>query len=264
MKMKIIFLLISIVFLSIHNASANAPTSSPFKKMDEAADEILQMTKMDHYDEAKRLLKSFSKEFTDDTFKNRLFTLDEWNILSLAQKEALVAVSNNKILPDEKIQDVTRFRLVVDALNSKYQPLWTEMQQPIMDALNQVKQAQINGSFDDFQLALNTFLSQYSIIEPSLRVDIPVTQLQSLNAKISFVDKYRIKMLKNGSEQAELNKLGDDLQSLFDEMAQDETDPSLWWVIISTGSIIIFTLSYVGWRKYKGQKHDKTRKEHND
>jgi sporulation protein YpjB len=37
-------------------------------------------------------------------------------------------------------------------------------------------------------------------------------------------------------------------------MDQDQADPSLWWVIISTGSIIIMTLSYVGWRKYKGDK----------
>lgn len=37
-------------------------------------------------------------------------------------------------------------------------------------------------------------------------------------------------------------------------MEDDEADPSLWWVIISTGSIIIMTLSYVGWRKYQGDK----------
>ena len=37
-------------------------------------------------------------------------------------------------------------------------------------------------------------------------------------------------------------------------MDEDEADPSLWWVIISTGSIIILTLSYVGWRKYQGEK----------
>lgn len=40
-------------------------------------------------------------------------------------------------------------------------------------------------------------------------------------------------------------------------MDEDEADPSLWWVIISTGSIIIATLSYVGWRKYNGDKEMK-------
>jgi len=54
-----------------------------------------------------------------------------------------------------------------------------------------------------------------------------------------------------------------DLKNLFENMDEDEADPSLWWVIISTGSIIILTLSYVGWRKYKGDR-EKPRKEHND
>ena len=44
------------------------------------------------------------------------------------------------------------------------------------------------------------------------------------------------------------------LQTIFEGLTEDEADPSLWWVIISTGSIIILTLSYVGWRKYKGER----------
>jgi sporulation protein YpjB len=52
----------------------------------------------------------------------------------------------------------------------------------------------------------------------------------------------------------ELEGLETDLKKLFSDMDEDQTDPSLWWVIISTGSIIIMTLSYVGWRKYKGDK----------
>ena len=64
--------------------------------------------------------------------------------------------------------------------------------------------------------------------------------------------------------QLELDALQYDLKNIFENMEEDEADPSLWWVIISTGSIIILTLSYVGWKKYKGDKEAKKSPEKQD
>ena len=75
-----------------------------------------------------------------------------------------------------------------------------------------------------------------------------------MDARIEFIDKYRPEILAENVSHMELEALEAELQLLFDEMTEDEADPSLWWVIISTGSIIILTLSYVGWRKYKGDQ----------
>ncbi|MGV3465796.1 MAG: sporulation protein YpjB [Heyndrickxia sp.] len=264
MKRKTIFLLLSIILLSIHHAKATAPLSMPLNKMDDTADEILQMTKMNHYNEASLLLQSFSKQLSDFSKKESLFSMEEIRVLRNAQNQALKSVTSMNTLPEEKLKDVTAFRLVVDALNSHYQPLWTNMRQPVLSAFNHAKDAAKQGEFDQFQANLNNFLTEFSIIEPSLAVDLPNNQLEKLNAKISFMDKYRGSMVQNTSQQAQMEVLGNDLQKMFDDMSKDETDPTLWWVIITTGSIIIFTLSYVGWRKYLGQKEDRKRTEHND
>ncbi|PKR85893.1 sporulation protein YpjB [Heyndrickxia camelliae] len=264
MKLKTIFLLLSIILLSIHHAKATAPLSMPLKEMDDTADEILQVTKMNHYKEATLLLQSFSNQLSKFTKKEALFSLDEVRALRNAQNQALKSVTSMNTLPEQKLKDVTAFRLVVDALNSHYQPLWTNMRQPILSAFNHAKDAAKQGEFEQFQANLNNFLSEYSIIEPSLAVDLPNNQLEKLNAKISFIDKYRGSMVQSQSQQAQMEVLGNDLQKVFEDMSKDETDPSLWWVIFTTGSIIIFTLSYVGWRKYMGQKEDRKRTEHND
>ncbi len=63
-----------------------------------------------------------------------------------------------------------------------------------------------------------------------------------------------MEILSDNDARQELLVLETDLQTIFDGLSEDEADPSLWWVIISTGSIIILTLSYVGWRKYKGER----------
>ncbi|MGA9225952.1 MAG: sporulation protein YpjB, partial [Mesobacillus sp.] len=105
--------------------------------------------------------------------------------------------------------------------------------------------------------------SLYNVIYPSMKIDINPETIQKIDAKVSFIDQYRPQILSEASSQEELEALESDLQTIFDEMTEDEADPSLWWVMISTGSIIILTLSYVGWRKYKGdsKKSKKVQKE---
>lgn len=149
---------------------------------------------------------------------------------------------------------VTKFRLVVDAISSGHQPLWTEMEEPIMASFQNVKQAVNSGNNVNFQSNFNSFLSLYNMIYPSLKIDIPAEQIQSLDAKVNYIDQSRPTLLSKSADHQELEALGNDLQTIFDEMTADEADPSLWWVIISTGSIIILTLSYVGWRKYRGDQ----------
>ncbi|MDI5789376.1 sporulation protein YpjB [Bacillus licheniformis] len=50
------------------------------------------------------------------------------------------------------------------------------------------------------------------------------------------------------------------LEDVFDQVEEDDADPSLLWVILTTGSIILSTLTYVGFRKYKAEE-DRRRKE---
>lgn len=133
----------------------------------------------------------------------------------------------------------------------------------MMNSFQQTKNAAINQDTITFNSQLNLFLSQYEMIYPSLKVDLSKETMQQLDTRIQYINQYRPEVISDGESQKELDALQNELTSIFDDMGEDDADPSLWWVIISTGSIIIMTLSYVGWRKYKGDR-EKPRKEHND
>ncbi|MBJ7968148.1 sporulation protein YpjB, partial [Bacillus cereus] len=45
-----------------------------------------------------------------------------------------------------------------------------------------------------------------------------------------------------------------DLQKIFHTVKKDEIASSLIWFMTITGGLILFTLTYVGWRKYKGER----------
>ena len=65
--------------------------------------------------------------------------MDELRIVTIAHNEAVEATTNASMDPDERINRVTKFRLVIDAISCSKEPLWTEMKEPIMAAYNEVK-----------------------------------------------------------------------------------------------------------------------------
>lgn len=256
-KISILFFLI--MNLTLH--SAIGQSSSSLDKLDILSDKALEMTKLGRYADSETMLTEFSDLFLKVTVSESIFNMDELRIITVAHSEALGVIQDDAIPADQKVNSVTKFRLVIDAVKSTHQPLWTDMKSPIMETFGQTKQAVIKKDVNKLEEELSILLSQYDMIYPSLKVDLPVNKLQKLDARVHYIDEYRNDLITDPVAMTELNALQTDLSSIFDDMEESEADPSLWWVIISTGSIIIMTLSYVGWKKYKGGNEEiKTRK----
>jgi sporulation protein YpjB len=248
-----IAILMAVLLLLVPLAVYAEPAPS-VEKLDSISDEALQMVKIHRYQDAKKLLEHFEKEFLTVTGEGRSFSMDELRIITVAHDEAIEAAVSATMQHDERMNRVTKFRLVIDALLSTHQPLWTEMEEPIMTVFSGMKDAAHDGNKEVFLSNLDSFLALYNVIYPSLKIDISPEQIQKLNTRVNFINHYRPQVLSNEDGQEELEALESDLKDIFDGMTEDESDPSLWWVIISTGSIIILTLSYVGWRKFKADR----------
>lgn len=256
MKLKLILMCFMILLLAPITVKSQQ-TASSIEKLDDLSDEALQMVKFQKYEEAKKLLDYFSEQFPVITETGRPLTMDELRIVTVSRDQALEAAASSNMKYEERISRLTKFRLVIDALSSKHQPLWTGMEDQIMETFQQVKAAAYKGDQENFHTNFNSFLSLYNVIYPSMKIDVPAESIQKLDARINFVDRYRSQMVSNPKNIKELDALELDLKKMFHDMEEDEADPSLWWVIISTGSIIILTLSYVGFRKYQGEKNMK-------
>jgi sporulation protein YpjB len=232
----------------------SAEQSTPMEKLDDISDEALQMVKFHRYEDAKRLLDYFSDQFTSNPGKDKPLSMDELRIVMTSHDEAVEAAVSSNMKYEERMNKLTKFRLVIDAIATNHQPLWIEMEDQIMSAFHQAKESAIKGDTAHFHSNFNHFIALYNVIYPSMKIDVPVENIQKLDARINYIDEYRTQVVNNTKSQMELDRLETDLKNLFKNMNEDEADPSIWWVIISTGSIIIMTLSYVGWRKYKGEK----------
>lgn len=258
MKLRIVAIFLSMIFfcspIFISNAMNNLQT------LDEMSDQALQLVKSNRYEEAKRLLHTFDQTFSQIVAEKILINMDEIRMVNVLLHDTIRSLEQSSS-HEEMEKNATKLRLVVDAISSNYQPLWSEMEGTVIDAFQSFVHAVDMGDKDQLTSQLNSFLYVYDLIYPSLLLDVSPEMINKIDARVQYIKQHQ-DYLANKQGKEELQALQEELQSVFDQVSEsDETDPSLWWVIISTGGIIISTLSYVGWRKYKAdQEKAKTKK----
>ena len=245
------FIALICLFPSLNDAAEN---NGGWKKLDQISDQALQLAKNGRFEEAKGVLTYFSDQFFQMNARDRLKSADELRAITVTHENALKTITASSLPDEEKIDKVTQFRLVVDAIHSTHQPLWSEMETTVMGAFDQLEKAVDQGEKEAFTVSLRQFLNRYELIEPSVKIDVPSEEAKKIDKEIEMLQTPAFQQLSQEDQQKHLKNMRADLQTLFDGVKKVEADPSLIWVMISTGGLIVLTLSYVGWRKYRGEK----------
>ncbi|BDG46763.1 sporulation protein YpjB [Parageobacillus sp. KH3-4] len=253
--MKRIWLLACIALICAFPLLAYAAENNvDWKKLDQISDQALQLAKNGRFEEAKEVLTYFWNQFFQINARDRLQSADELRAITVTHENALKTITASSLPEEERIDKVTQFRLVVDAIHSRHQPLWTEMETTIMGAFDQLERTAGQGKEDAFAASLREFLNRYELVEPSVKIDVPPEVAKKIDEEMEMLQTPAFQQLNEEEQHKHLKNMRADLQSLFEGAKKDEADSSLIWVMISIGGIIVLTLSYVGWRKYRGEK----------
>ena len=243
--------MIAILFLLIYSNETLANVNSQnISTINVFADEALKMAKSERYEETRKILEKINQALNNQYD----LSADEMRLVESSYYETIRVLDKDDYTNEEFIHKLTKLRLIIDAMATEYEPLWVEMENSLLTAFQSVKDAYSLNDNQHFLSELNVFLSAYDIIYPSITLDVPIERVQKVNAQIQYLEQNSRNLLGSVDGLEAIEALQTDLEALFDNPEEDEADPSLWWVIISTGGIIIFTLSYVGWRKYQGEK----------
>lgn len=262
--MKRIWLLAFIALICAFSPLASAvENDGDWRKLDQISDQALQLAKNGRFAEAKEVLIYFWNQFFQINARDRLQSADELRAVTVTHENALKTITASSLPEEERVDKVTQFRLVVDAIHSTHQPLWSEMETTIMEAFNQLEKAVDQGKEDAFAASLHEFLNRYELVEPSVKIDVPPEVAKKIDEEMEMLQTPAFQQLSQEEQRKHLKNMRADLRSLFEGAKKDEADPSLIWVMISTGGIIVLTLSYVGWRKYRGEK-EKNRTHQNE
>lgn len=259
-RIKCLFLICCLFIIPVHSQAEDA--DARLLRLDQIAGQALEFTKAGLYEDAEAQLQAVQLELIQLQFKDSELSMADWTVLSAVLEEALHVINSPEGKETEVLENVTTFRLVADAVVSRYQPLWIEMEQPVMASLQSLKKSSATADSSGFHESLNRFLANYYMIQPSLKVDVSAKRVRTLDERVHYMEQNRKKIFEEASAESEIEELEKAVEMVFKEMEkEDSSQPSLGWIISFTGGIIIITLSYVGWKKYKGQKEEERKKQ---
>ncbi|QGQ46673.1 sporulation protein YpjB [Metabacillus sediminilitoris] len=245
---------IMISMLLIYMKPALGEEAYDWESLNEISDTALQLAKQERFNESAQLLDYFAVKFKELPLENENISVDHLRTITSTHKNAKDILRDEKVSTNEKVRSLTKFRLVVDAMVSEHQPLWGSMESSIMETFTQMKNDVVEGDNQSFQHDWNQFLSLYEVIYPSIQVDLDSQRVKQMDAHISLVEDRLFQEISETSRFKQLAIMEEELKALFERVKEDEADPSLLWVMISTGSVILLSLSYAGFRKYRAEK----------
>ncbi|WP_096200918.1 sporulation protein YpjB [Bacillus sp. FJAT-45350] len=250
----LILAIVLILSMNFSVSAENGVDENKWKELNQTSDKILQLVREEKLEEAKQLMNYFSKQFLSINFDDTSISMNDLRVVTNSFNEAMGAVNAVSLGKDERVLLVMELRLAIDALTTEHNPLWLNSQDMVMKSIKQMRQAAKEGDSQAFQHETNQFLRQYQMIRPAIMLDLQPHQFQRIEAHIQFINRYRTEFIADKSRIEHLDSLEEDFIQMYERVQKDSADPSLLWVMLTIGGMILTSLSYVGYKKYKAEK----------
>ncbi|WP_339239905.1 sporulation protein YpjB [Bacillus sp. FSL P4-0322] len=234
--------------------------ANTLQELTELSDSIFQLTRQAKYDEALQVALYVEKTFKAENWRGTLTNTQIRQII-LGYQDMIKGLPQDELNEREKLRYASQFRMLLDAIHSDSEPLWGSLEKPIMGSFPTLKKEVKDPESTTFYETWNELVSLYDMIYPSLTIDISPEKLQTIKQHMEVIEQGEFLKASSGTKLERLTKLEEDLSSVFAHVDEDEADPSLLWVILTTGSIILLTLTYVGFRKYRAEKEKKQKRQ---
>ena len=260
MREKIIsplYVVLSIVlFISLVTVQNVQASSTDYKEMQTTTYRFLQYVKEGHDLAAISAFEELKRKSMDQSVLPKKLTHEEWRTL---MKETKSALSDEEVTSQEKYHRALTVVLLYDAI-------WNENDDALWVTWKNHLEEKIKSSFqgnDMSQGSLNQLYTLYERLLPALKVSLSEEQYRKMQdhqrSFLSFLSGER----KQG-QKSFINALAQDLQTIPAEEKEKKSfteEPGFIWSLFSVGGLIISTLIYVGWRKYRGESESKSKEE---
>ncbi|MDQ0205938.1 sporulation protein YpjB [Alkalicoccobacillus murimartini] len=228
--------------------------------VNQTADLVLQLTKQGDFAEANQLLESITYTWEEQsTNMQPFFTTEAEQSVLLTLHQAKLALQSSDMEESERIDRVTSFRLTLDAVTNDSQPLWLFSETSLLKAADELGEAALLETPEGFYYQLNEINRQYQVIRPAVTIQA--------TSDLYLLDQ-QLDVFLSSKEQVDSNvraayavQLKEDIETMYEDYNKDEADPSLFWIMFTIGGMILFSLSYVGWRKYRASQVKEREKE---
>ncbi|MFZ4452297.1 sporulation protein YpjB [Salibacterium aidingense] len=203
------------------------------------------------YEEAKRIHGWLVRRFPAVSFDDYNLTTRQLTEIFRAFDRAGEAVTNVDMDERQRVQYIFSFRLAVDASISEKHPLWKKSGEQLLLLLDEIKQTLEQEDEQQARQLFYHWQKEFEVIRPALYTGKEEEEYMPLVSYVRYMEK---EGWDKSDKISEVEKLKEHLQQAMGKTQNSAADPSLWTIILSIGSVLFVSLTYTGWKKYKGEK----------
>ncbi|ADU30155.1 sporulation protein YpjB [Evansella cellulosilytica] len=254
-----IFLVLSIfIILPIQIGTAEQTGTQEkkdlWRELNHTSDSILRNVKEGNYDDAKELLNRFSDDFLSIRAADENLTMRELQVITSVYDEVNEAVVSVSLPHKDRVEKASKLRLLVDVYDAPHEMLWERTRSSLITPISNMKSAVEAGNNTKFQNDLNAFINSYETVRPAWSISLEDENYEMIEAQIKYLQHLRGNFQNDKEILEHLDRMEAQLNKIYDGTKEDTSDPSLIWVMLTIGGAIVLSLTYTGWKKYKGEK----------
>lgn len=228
-----------------------------WQQVNQIAEEVLFLVQKNEFEASRKQLNQLSSYFLSLETGNYVDRVEQAQILIDAIIQAKESLNAVKLDPDQAHKKVLRMRLALDAVSHKKQPLWLNYYPTIVNTMDELMYAVKENNRDAFYYHLNSLAEEYEFVRPSLVISHQLGITEKLDSQIKYIMNQRQNVWDNQERALNLlESLDKDWKVAFFQK-NEQSSQSFIFLMVGVGTLICSVLSYVAWRKYKGEKEIK-------
>ncbi|QSS98451.1 hypothetical protein IMZ31_10020 [Pontibacillus sp. ALD_SL1] len=241
---KILWGLLVCFGLSLFHIGYSSATSFS-DEMKENTYRFLQYVEEGRYEAADAVLIKLRRDYSID---DKEYSVVFQDVLNEAQK----ALIDPQAVPEEKYHKSLTVVLLYEATWNKVDPLWLSWKDHLLTEMT-------NASLKD-NVRLQKVYSLYERLLPAVKVSGTEESVHILEKHMKELREMQLPT-SDDLQENQISVFAQEVKEVEVKRKKSLTEePGFIWLMGSVGSLISFTLMYVGWRKYKGEKTDDTEK----
>lgn len=229
-----------------------------WQKLNQLAEAALLFAKKQEFAASTKSINDLAAHFIRIEIGEYVDRIEQAQILldSIVQaKNTLNPIEPNQEQVERKIW---RLRLALDAVSHKKQPLWINYYPTLAKTISEVMYSIEHNERDRFYHLLNQLSAQFEMVRPAMIVSHPPGVVEKLDSQLSYLQTNKGELWQNKDQAMQMLKaIERQLKTAFFQKV-DNSLQSLLFIILGIGTLICSVLSYVAWRKYKGERERKT------
>ncbi|QQK79883.1 hypothetical protein HUG20_08275 [Salicibibacter cibi] len=246
-----LIMLAAVIFLVGIGAEQEEQGHEEWAYIDAEAEEIVALVQSENNEEGRARVQALADELTEADYETMALDVHDMGTIIMSYERLQGALTEVSLARDERLAQALGFHYAVDAVLHPENPKWKETRRDVEEQLAQLRDAVSEGG-SSFQHAWNDWRKTFEMIYPAATLRLSPSEREEVRSLVTFMEEHSHRLKDEKEAQPFFDALEAQMIRLY-EGDIEENDPSLIAVIAIISGAILLSLSYTGWKKYRGE-----------